>query len=116
MAAVHAWQVLSVTIFAYYLFWDERLFLLPWHSEPWLRGFILIPPIIAVIVALVTKRPPNENVKVKAGEDGVSPRRSVQSAPNPRRDALGIEQKLTVRLTRRVALRAFGLAAASATD
>ena len=23
-----AWQVLSVTIFAYYLFWDERLFLL----------------------------------------------------------------------------------------
>jgi hypothetical protein len=42
-----AWQVLSVTIFAYYLFWNERLFLLPWHSEPWLRGFIFIPPIVA---------------------------------------------------------------------
>ena len=29
------------------LLWDERLFLLPWHSEPWLRGFIFIPPIVA---------------------------------------------------------------------
>ncbi|MBA3831618.1 MAG: DUF2029 domain-containing protein [Chthoniobacterales bacterium] len=47
-----AWQVLSVTLFAYYLFWDERLFLLPWHSEPWLRGFILIPPIAAALLAL----------------------------------------------------------------
>jgi hypothetical protein len=44
-----AWQVLSVTIFAYYLFWNERLFLLPWHSEPWLRGFIFIPPIVAAL-------------------------------------------------------------------
>ena len=44
---VDAWQVLSVTIFAYFLFWNERLFALPWHSEPWLRGFILIPPIAA---------------------------------------------------------------------
>jgi len=48
----NAWQVLSVTIFAYYLFWDERLFMLPWHSEPWLRGFILIPPIVALIFEL----------------------------------------------------------------
>ncbi|MEO6873171.1 MAG: hypothetical protein ABI233_13285, partial [Chthoniobacterales bacterium] len=31
------WVVLSITMFAYYLFWDERLFVLPWHSEPWLR-------------------------------------------------------------------------------
>jgi hypothetical protein len=46
-----AWQVLSVTIFAYYLFWNERLFLLPWHSEPWLRGFIYIPPIVAALFA-----------------------------------------------------------------
>ncbi len=44
-----AWQVLSVTIFAYYLFWNERLFLLPWHSEPWLRGFILVPPMVAAL-------------------------------------------------------------------
>ncbi len=60
---VTAWQVLSVTIFAYYLFWDERLFLLPWHSEPWLRGFILIPPLIAVIVSFITRRQPEESVE-----------------------------------------------------
>ncbi|MEO7725498.1 MAG: hypothetical protein ABIU29_12575, partial [Chthoniobacterales bacterium] len=61
---VDAWQVLSVTIFAYYLFWNERLFLLPWHSEPWLRGFILIPPIVAMLVALrrLPLSEPNESV------------------------------------------------------
>ena len=32
--------MLSNTIFAYYLFWDERLFGLPWHAEPWMRGLI----------------------------------------------------------------------------
>jgi hypothetical protein len=57
---VDAWQVLSVTVFAYYLFWDERLFLLPWHSEPWLRSFILIPPIVAALFALRRKPRPNE--------------------------------------------------------
>ena len=55
-----AWQVLSVTVFAYYLFWNERLFALPWHSEPWLRGFILIPPIVAAVFALRRKPKPNE--------------------------------------------------------
>jgi len=59
---VDAWQVLSVTIFAYYLFWNERLFLLPWHSEPWLRGFILIPPIVAMLFALRRKSEPDEAV------------------------------------------------------
>jgi hypothetical protein len=43
----YAWHVLSVTLFAYYLFWNERLFLLPWHSEPWLRAVIAIPPLVA---------------------------------------------------------------------
>ena len=52
---VYAWQVLSVTLFAYYLFWDERLFDLPWHAEPWLRGFILIPPIVAMLFAARAK-------------------------------------------------------------
>ncbi len=56
-----AWQVLSITVFAYYLFWDERLFLLPWHSEPWLRSFILIPPIVAALLALRPKSLPNES-------------------------------------------------------
>jgi hypothetical protein len=58
---VDAWQVLSVTIFAYYLFWNERLFILPWHSEPWLRGFILIPPIVAALLALRRRSLPNES-------------------------------------------------------
>ncbi len=57
---VDGWQVLSVTVFAYYLFWDERLFMLPWHSEPWLRGFILIPPIVAALLSLRRRSLPNE--------------------------------------------------------
>ncbi|MGH7937070.1 MAG: hypothetical protein ACREFG_01055, partial [Chthoniobacterales bacterium] len=57
---VVAWQVLSVTLFAYYLFWDERLFLLPWHSELWLRAIILIPPLIALVFSSLTKREPNQ--------------------------------------------------------
>ena len=57
---VDGWQVLSVTVFAYYLFWDERLFLLPWHSEPWLRSFIFIPPIVAALIGLRRRRQPNE--------------------------------------------------------
>ena len=43
-----AWQVLSITLFGYFLFWDERLFALPWHSEPWLRTLILAPPLITL--------------------------------------------------------------------
>jgi alpha-1,6-mannosyltransferase len=56
-----AWHVLSVTLFAYYLFWDERLFSLPWHAEPWLRGLILIPPIVALLFALRRNPQPNES-------------------------------------------------------
>jgi alpha-1,6-mannosyltransferase len=55
-----AWHVLSVTLFAYYLFWDERLFSLPWHAEPWFRGVILIPPIVALLFALGRNLRPNE--------------------------------------------------------
>lgn len=43
------WVILSITMFAYYLFWDERLFLLPWHSEPWLRAIIYLPPFVALL-------------------------------------------------------------------
>ena len=43
------WHVLSVTLFAYFLFWNERLFLLPWRSELWLRGIIMLPPIAALL-------------------------------------------------------------------
>ncbi|HEY2711902.1 MAG TPA: hypothetical protein VGI60_05250 [Chthoniobacterales bacterium] len=58
---VEGWQVLSVTIFAYYLFWNEHLFALPWHSEPWLRGFILIPPIVAAFFELRRRMAPAQS-------------------------------------------------------
>ncbi len=57
---VDGWQVLSVTIFAYYLFWNERLFLLPWHSEPWLRAFIFIPPVVTMLFAWRRQLRPND--------------------------------------------------------
>ncbi len=57
-----AWQVLSITMFAYYLFWDERLFPLPWHSPLWLRGFILIPPLVALLFDWSRKAQPNEAI------------------------------------------------------
>jgi hypothetical protein len=50
-----AWYFLSVTIFAYYLFYNERLFALPWHAEPWLRGIIVLPVLFAMTV-MVTQR------------------------------------------------------------
>lgn len=43
------WQVLSVTLFAYFLFWNNRLFMLPWRSELWHRGMIILPPLLALI-------------------------------------------------------------------
>jgi hypothetical protein len=49
--SAYAWNVLSVTLFSYYLFWDERLFGLPWHAEPWMRGLI-ISPVLAALVML----------------------------------------------------------------
>ena len=45
-----AWHFLGVTIFAYYLFYNERLFALPWHAEPWLRGMIVLPVLFAMTV------------------------------------------------------------------
>jgi len=49
------WQVLSVTLFAYFLFWNERLFALPWHSELWLRAIIIVPPLVATLFLLSQK-------------------------------------------------------------
>ncbi|MBA2241655.1 MAG: hypothetical protein H0W04_02020 [Chthoniobacterales bacterium] len=43
------WQILSVTLFAYFLFWNERLFSLPWHSELWMRAIIIVPPLVAAL-------------------------------------------------------------------
>jgi alpha-1,6-mannosyltransferase len=47
-----AWHVLSISLFAYFLFWNERLFLLPWHSEPWLRALIIVPPITILLLSV----------------------------------------------------------------
>ncbi len=46
----YAWHVLSVTIFAYYLFYAERLFDLPWRAEPWMRGIIIVPVLAALVM------------------------------------------------------------------
>ena len=54
-----AWHFLAVTIFAYYLFYNERLFALPWHAEPWLRGMIVLPVLFALIV-MATQRAPRQ--------------------------------------------------------
>jgi hypothetical protein len=54
--SAYAWNVLSVTLFSYYLFWDERLFGLPWHAEPWLRGLIIAPVLAALIMLGAQKK------------------------------------------------------------
>ena len=52
----YAWCVLAITLFSYYLFWDERLFALPWHSEPWMRGLIIAPVLAAMIMLAAQNR------------------------------------------------------------
>jgi hypothetical protein len=57
------WFVLSITLFAYFLFWNERLFRLPWHAEPWMRAIIIVPVLIAAIffgLAQRSQRTPGE--------------------------------------------------------
>ena len=51
----YAWCVLSVTLFVYYLFWNERLFALPWHAELWMRGMIIIPALLATLSGLARR-------------------------------------------------------------
>jgi hypothetical protein len=52
----YTWFVLSITLFAYFLFWNERLFLLPWRSEPWLRAIIIVPALAAAILLGLAQR------------------------------------------------------------
>jgi hypothetical protein len=52
----YGWHVLSITLFAYYLFWDERLFALPWHAEPWMRGLIIAPVLASLIMLAAQNR------------------------------------------------------------
>jgi hypothetical protein len=52
------WQMLSVTLFTYFLFWNERLFAayLPWHAPLWMRGMIILPPLAATVTFLLRQR------------------------------------------------------------
>jgi len=52
----YGWHVLSITLFAYYLFWDERLFGLPWHAEPWMRALIIAPVAAAMLMLAAQKK------------------------------------------------------------
>ena len=52
----YAWFVFSVTLFAYFLFWNERLFALPWHAEPWMRAIIIVPALAAAIALGLRRR------------------------------------------------------------
>jgi alpha-1,6-mannosyltransferase len=58
-----AWHVLSVTLFAYFLFWNERLFRLPWHAEAWMRG-IIIAPVLFVLAATFIGRVRSQPARV----------------------------------------------------
>jgi alpha-1,6-mannosyltransferase len=54
----YAWCVLSITIFCYYLFWDERLFVmtLPWHATPLMRELTIVPVLAAMLMLAVQRR------------------------------------------------------------
>lgn len=54
---VYAWHVLSVTLFAYYLFWNPSLFAVPWHAEPWMRAMIILPPCAFLLFARWRRHP-----------------------------------------------------------
>lgn len=51
-----AWFVFSITLFAYFLFWNERLFAVPWHAEPWMRAIIIGPALAAAIFVGLARR------------------------------------------------------------
>lgn len=52
----YTWFVFSITLFAYFLFWNERLFLLPWHAEPWMRAIIIVPALATAILSCLAQR------------------------------------------------------------
>jgi alpha-1,6-mannosyltransferase len=52
----YPWHMLSVTLFAYYLFWNVRLFQVPWHTEPWLRAIIIVPTLLSIVMFALRKK------------------------------------------------------------
>lgn len=59
----YTWFVFSVTLFAYFLFWNERLFLLPWHAESWMRAIIIVPALATAILSGLAQRRSAGNVE-----------------------------------------------------
>jgi hypothetical protein len=57
------WFVFSVTLFAYFLFWNERLFLLPWHAESWMRAIIIVPALATAIMLGISQRRSTANLE-----------------------------------------------------
>lgn len=49
------WFVLSITLFVYFLFWNERLFFLPWRAELWMRAIIILPPLAAALLPGISR-------------------------------------------------------------
>jgi alpha-1,6-mannosyltransferase len=58
----YAWHFLSVTIFSYYLFFNERMFALPWHAGPLMRGMIVLPVLFIAIMLAMQKTPDAKEV------------------------------------------------------
>ena len=52
----YAWCVLSITLFSYYLFWDEKLFFVPWQSPLWMHSLVIVPVLTALIMLAAEKR------------------------------------------------------------
>ena len=52
----YAWCVLSITLFSYYLFWDEKLFFVPWQSPLWMHSLVIVPVLAALIMLAAEKR------------------------------------------------------------
>jgi hypothetical protein len=64
------WNVLSITLFAYFLFWNDRLFILAWRTEWWMRAIIIVPPLVAAIWLAVNRTRTGEKPAVEAPVSG----------------------------------------------
>ncbi|HEV2839977.1 MAG TPA: hypothetical protein VGW39_01515 [Chthoniobacterales bacterium] len=60
----YAWFVFSITLFAYFLFWNERLFAVPWHAEPWMRAIIILPALAVAVLSGLAQRTQRAQRKV----------------------------------------------------
>ena len=49
-------KIQSSVFFLMYVFWDERLFGLPWHAELWMRALIIAPALAALIMLAAQRK------------------------------------------------------------